>query len=148
MTVLPGNRVVYTADLRRELRTGLRGGIAIALPCCAVAIIVYAVRGIAPFQPSFATLPALLAAFLTSGTAGGVLSGILHPWHASIFGRAGVGGAIALAACLCVGVFTAEGTSSWSASDWKAVGVFTAIGGAIGVWRLRPSRAKPWSVQP
>jgi len=114
----------------------------LALSCSAAVIIVYFARGMAPFQPSFETPSALVAAFLTSGASGGLLFGILHPWRSSVAGRVGIGAAIALVACLCISVFSAADLSLRSASDWKAIGVFTVLGGAIGAWVLRPRHVR------
>jgi uncharacterized membrane protein YeiH len=136
--VSSANRGAYIAGLGRDLRTGLRSGLALALSCSAVVIIVFFARGMAPFEPAFATPQALIAAFLTTGASGGLLFGVLHPWRSSVLGRLGLGAVIALAACLCTGLFAAAELSLPSASDWKAIGVFTLLGALIGAWGLRP----------
>lgn len=121
-----------------QLRFGVGRGLAIVLPCCIGAILVYAVRGMAPFQP-WTSLSALLGAFLSSGVVGGVLYGLLARWRSSIVGRFGLGAVITLGASFCVALFH-NGFTDSDSNDWASVGAFMVLGGVIGLFGFRPKR--------
>lgn len=137
----PGS-AAKTAGLARQLRTGLRAGVGLALACGASVILVYIVRGIDPYSPSFTSLPALLAALLSSGIVGGVVYGLLARWRSTIVGRFGLGAVIMLAVSACVALFS-NGSNAGATDEWRALGMFMALGGVIGVVWLRPTRQRP-----
>lgn len=131
-----------TAGLAQQLGAGLRTGVGLALACCASVILVYAVRGIDPYFPSFTSLPALLGALLSSGVAGGVVYGLLSRWRSTLVGRFGLGAAIMLAVSVCIALFS-SGSDAGATDEWRALGTFLVLGGVIGVIWLRPKRSRP-----
>ena len=60
----------YFAQLNERLRFGVLVGLALAALYCTYALVLFAVRGNAPFEKNEITLPLVLATYAASGIAG------------------------------------------------------------------------------
>ena len=120
----------YFAHLNDRLRLGLIGGLALAALYCAYALVLFAVRGNAPFEKNEVTLPLVLATYLSSGIAGGVTYGVLHPFGRTLFGRAVLGVLIATFVFFGITVATHGLPSRWNRQSWENVAI---LGGLMGL---------------
>ena len=128
---------MYLAHLNDRLREGLIVGLAFAALYCAYALVLFAVGGSAPFAKHGVTLPLVLATYLTSGAAGGIAYGVLHPFGRTLFGRAVLGVLIATLVFFAITIATDGLPSRWSRDSWEKVAI---AGGLLGtpiglLWR-------------
>jgi hypothetical protein len=121
---------LYFAQLNDRLRLGLIGGLALAGLYCAYALVLFAVRGNAPFEKNEVTLPVVLATYLFSGIAGGVAYGVLHPLGHTLLGRVVLGVVIASLVFFGITIATDGLPGHWTRQSWENVAI---LGGLMGI---------------
>jgi hypothetical protein len=85
----------YLAKLSAQVRQGVLIGLTLAALYCAYAVVLFVLRGAAPFDAHDVTLRMVLATYVACGIAGGVVYGLLHPLADSLLGRTVLGVLIA-----------------------------------------------------
>jgi hypothetical protein len=126
------------ARLGRNLRTGLRWGVAYSAVYSAYVVGLWVFRGDAPFEHNNTTLGAVLLAYWGSGVLVGAMVGILLPFGVTWYGAAvlGVLGAYPTLYLILVGM---QPRSEWFTSvPLMALLGSTIVGPmcGIGLWRL------------
>jgi len=128
---------LYRARLGDQLRLGVIVGLAIAALYCAYVVVLFIVRGDAPFDKHNVSLRVVLATYVVSGVLGGIAYGVLHPLAGSLFGRAVLGVLIATLVFSGITVATHGLPSHWGRTVWQQPLILGALFGLpIGLlWR-------------
>jgi hypothetical protein len=120
----------YGAQLGKQLRQGVIAGLALAGFYCAYSLVLFVIRGDAPFEKNEATLPIVLATYVSSGVAGGVAFGLLHPLTRSLPGRAVLGMLLATLVFFGITVATDGAPWHWGRASWEQT---LMLGGLLGL---------------
>jgi hypothetical protein len=116
------------STMRGNLRSGLEWGAAFAAVYSGYAVLLWLVRGAAPFRGAETTLPKVLAAYFAAGLVGGGLFGLCLP-----LGRTRPGAAL-LGLLIGVPVMYAMVLAATPPSEWMGDGLVAGLigGGCLG----------------
>lgn len=124
-----------------NVRTGTLIGFVIASLYSLYAVILYAIRGAAPFEANGVSLGGIVAAYYGAGVAGGAIVGALSPLLRWRLGATIVGIVAGFVVFLGIGLATEGHISRWTGRTWETAIVLGTLFGVICsniIWR-RPS---------
>jgi hypothetical protein len=128
---------LYKTRLRQELRLGVLVGLGLSALYCAYALVLFALRGNAPFEANDVPLAGVLATYVAGGLAGGTIYGLLHPFARFALGRALLGAVIGTIVFCGIYIVTDGLPHHWARRTWENVGLAgLMLGVPIGLlWR-------------
>jgi hypothetical protein len=121
-----------------NIRTGVIAGLVIASFYSLYVLLLYAIRGAAPFESSGVTLGGVIAAYYGGGLTAGAIVGILWPLLRWRLGATIVGIVAAFSVFLGIGLATEGYFDRWTTRTWETVIVLGTLFGVICsniVWR-------------
>jgi hypothetical protein len=127
--------------MRVNLRTSVLVGFIMATCYAIYAVVVYAVRGPAPFAAHGVSLQIVLLTYYAAGILGGLVVGVMLPVARNSVGALLVGVVIGLIVFFCIEVASSGPVWKWTSDAWEDVLVLGALLGAPGGWVMR----KIWS---
>ena len=127
----------YRIGLGREVASGLLGGLLFATAYCAYVLVLYALRGPAPFDRRDTTLAAVLTTYAVSGVLGGLVFGLLYPLRRSLPGQLVVSTMIATLVFLNINIARTGFPTRWTGEDWEPVFVLGGLFGIVGTVAMR-----------
>ncbi len=129
----------YRVTLGQELRKGVSAGLIMAGLYCSYVLVLYVLRGAAPFENYDITLGAVMAGYIASGLLGGVAYGLLNPLRHTLLGKLVLGVVIASLVFFAVTITMSGPPTHWQRLDWEGVGflglLFGVACGSIAYWR-------------
>jgi hypothetical protein len=120
--------------LGRDVQSSVTVGLVMALIYSLVVVLVSVSGGFQRFAAHGTTMSAVIATYLVTGIAGGVVVGILKPWTASLLGRSAVGLIVAFIAFFNIEIASEGPFWGWSAASWKTVLVLSTFFGVAGAY--------------
>lgn len=120
----------------RNVIWGVFYSLSVALVFCGYVMVLYFVRGAAPFTANDTTLGGVLAAYVGSAILVGIVLGTFRPLLRHVLGVVVVGWICAAVVFLGIRV-AVEGPANWGPDDLRAAGILGLIFGPAGALIFR-----------
>jgi hypothetical protein len=111
-----------------DIRWGLSGALFIAAAYCAWVVVVYVLRGSAPFNRLGLSLPLALATYISVGLIAGLIVGLLRPLTRRRSGAYFVGPVAAAFGAAGVMAALSGPPSLWDFDEWVVLPILAAAG--------------------
>lgn len=128
----PGTAIVrQSMKVLTNVTWGIFWGLCGAAVYCGYALILYVLRGSAPFEANGTTFWAVVGSYISGAIIVGILLGFLRPALRSFAGSAIAGFLCAIAVFVCIRI-AADGLHAWSVDDLKVITILSLAFGPVG----------------